>query len=90
MYGSELEDDEDEVEEELRAEASPHQVESPRETTSTISGESDRSKTTSQRIPEPDRAINPTESAARSATAGDEGRELVPKAKKDEASKQLN
>lgn len=70
MYGSELEDDEDELEDDLRAEASPRSSEAPQDITTTV-----------ERQPQPSQPA--TQQGSKPALAGDEGGELVPKVAHD-------
>jgi len=85
MYGSELEDDEDEVEEELRAEASPRSSDASDDMTTPVNGQPQPSQHEAQEGPEP--TIESSTSATKSIRAGDEGDELVPKAAHDGTSK---
>jgi len=85
MYGSELEDDEDEVEEELRAENSQRSSDSSHNILTTVNGQPQPSQSVAQEGPKP--AIESSKSAAKPIKAGDEGDGLVPKATHDSISK---
>ena len=85
MYGSELEDDEDELEEELRAEASPRSSDASNDTTPPINGQPQPAQSAAQDSPQP--AIESSKSSTKPIKAGDEGGELVPKAAHDGTSK---
>jgi len=85
MYGSELEDDEDELEEELRAESSPRSSDASHDTPTPLQGQPQPSRPTAREGPEP--AIESPKSTAKLIKAGDEGSELVPKAAHDGTSK---
>jgi mitochondrial intermembrane space import and assembly protein 40 len=78
MYGSELEDDEDELEEELRAEGSQHSSDVSHDTPTPVNGQPQPPQPVAQKGPRP--AIESSKSATKSINAGDEGDVLVPKA----------
>ena len=80
MYGSELED-EDEIEEELRAEGSPRSFDASHDTPTPVQGQAQPSWPAAWEGPEA--AIESSKSAAKPIKAGDEGGELVPKAAHD-------
>jgi mitochondrial intermembrane space import and assembly protein 40 len=77
MYGSELEDDEDELEEELRAEGSQRSSDVSHDTPTPVNGQPQPPQPVAQEGPRP--AIESSKSTTKSINAGDEGDELVPK-----------
>jgi mitochondrial intermembrane space import and assembly protein 40 len=81
MYGSELEDDEDELEEELRAEVPPRSSDASHDTPASASGQLQSSPAANQYDTRP--TIANSKGAAQRVIAGDEGGELVPKAVHD-------
>jgi intermembrane space import and assembly protein 40 len=85
MYGSELEDDEDELEEELRAEGSPHGSDTSHDTPTPLNGQPQPSQPVAQEGLKP--AIQISKSATKSIKGGDEGGELVPRAAHEGTSK---
>jgi intermembrane space import and assembly protein 40 len=85
MYGSELEDDEDELEEELRAEASPRSSDASYDTPAPTNNQLQSPPAATQNGTKP--AIENSTTATQSVNTGDEGGELVPKAAHDGTSK---
>lgn len=81
MYGSELEDDEDELEEELRAESSPGSSDASKDMMTPVNRQPQPSEPTAQ--DGPNSAMESSKSATKAIKAGDEGGELVPKAAHD-------
>ena len=80
MYGSELEDDEDELEEELRADASSGGSDAPNDMMTSANGQP-----SPQEVPKP--AVEVPGNTTKSIKAGDEGGNLVPRVAHDAASK---
>jgi mitochondrial intermembrane space import and assembly protein 40 len=85
MYGSELEDDEDELEEELRAEDSPGSSDASGDMTTAVKGQPQPSQPAAQKGSKP--AMENSKSSTKPTKAGDEGGELIPKAAHDGKSK---
>jgi intermembrane space import and assembly protein 40 len=85
MYGSELEDDEVEPVEELRAEASPRSSDASHDTPAPASSQLQSPPAATQK--DPRLAIENSKGAAQPVNAGDDGGELVPKAAHDGTSK---
>jgi hypothetical protein len=85
MYGSELEDDEDELEEELKAEGSVRSSDASGDTPTPVQEQTQPSQPAAREGPEP--TVESSKSATKPIIAGDEGGELVPKAAHDGTSK---
>jgi mitochondrial intermembrane space import and assembly protein 40 len=80
MYGSELEDDEDEVEEELRARESTGTLDSSSQEPGLVSGQPQPSQSTAQTESQDANLIKDSStSTGKPALVGDEGGELTPK-----------
>jgi intermembrane space import and assembly protein 40 len=80
MYGSELEDDEDELEEELRADEAARASQSSAQEPSPVPGQSHSSPNTAPReTQEPKLVQDSATSGGKPAISGDEGGELTPK-----------